>query len=170
MLLALGLAALTFGLSGYIYHQTGTLEMSELGGLAKKLRFIGVAFVMAAMAGCGLPGFLNFVGEVSVFIGAWQVPALRIVTVLAVFQHANLRTPRWLGWFVQRPESHRIHHARGVHARNYADLPLWDWVFGTLDNPRDMPRSPAQGFYDGASARLLDMLLFRDVSRPRARR
>jgi NADH-quinone oxidoreductase subunit M len=51
------LAALTFGLSGYIYNQTGTLEMSELGGLAKKLRFIGVAFVMAAMAGCGLPGF-----------------------------------------------------------------------------------------------------------------
>src|SRR4029077_8992308 len=79
------LAALTFGLSGYIYNQTGTLEMSELGGLAKKLRFIGVAFVMAAMAGCGLPGFLNFVGEVTVFFGAWQVPALRVVTVLAVW-------------------------------------------------------------------------------------
>ena len=79
------LAALTFGLSGYIYNQTGTLEMSELGGLAKKLRFIGVAFVMAAMAGCGLPGFLNFVGEVSVFFGAWQVPALRVVTVFAVW-------------------------------------------------------------------------------------
>jgi len=79
------LAALTFGLSGYIYHQTGTLEMSELGGLAKKLRFIGVAFVMAAMAGCGLPGFLNFVGEFTVFFGAWQVPALRVVTVLAVW-------------------------------------------------------------------------------------
>ena len=37
------------------------------------------------MAGCGLPGFLNFVGEVSVFFGAWQVPALRTVTVLAVW-------------------------------------------------------------------------------------
>ena len=40
---------------------------------------------MAAMAGCGLPGFLNFVGEVSVFFGAWQEPALRVVTVLAVW-------------------------------------------------------------------------------------
>jgi len=79
------LAALTFGLSGYIYHQTGTLEMSELGGLAKKLRFVGAAFVMAAMAGCGLPGFLNFVGEVSVFFGAWSQPTLRIVTVFAVW-------------------------------------------------------------------------------------
>src|SRR5712671_6959041 len=75
------LAALTFGLSGYIYNQTGTLEMSELGGLAKKRRFIGVAFVMAAMAGCGLPGFLNFVGEVTVFFGAWAQPNLRAVTV-----------------------------------------------------------------------------------------
>src|SRR5207249_3554909 len=79
------LAALTFGLSGYIYNQTGTLEMRELGGLAKKLRFIGVALTMAALAGCGLPGFLNFVGEVTVFFGAWQVPALRVVTVLAVW-------------------------------------------------------------------------------------
>src|SRR4030095_12319719 len=77
------LAALTFGLSGYIYNQTGTLEMNELGGVAKKLRFIGVAFVMAAMAGCGLPGFLNFWGEVSVFFGAWQVPTLRVVKLMA---------------------------------------------------------------------------------------
>src|SRR5688572_8806712 len=79
------LAALTFGLSGYIYNQTGTLEMSELGGLARKLRFVGVALTMAALAGCGLPGFLNFVGEVTVFFGAWQVPALRGVTILAVW-------------------------------------------------------------------------------------
>ena len=79
------LAALTFGLTGYLYHQTGTLELSELGGLAKKLRFISAALTMAALAGCGLPGFLNFVGEVTVFFGAWQVPALRVVTVLAVW-------------------------------------------------------------------------------------
>jgi NADH-quinone oxidoreductase subunit M len=79
------LAALTFGLSGYIYEQTGTLEMPELGGLARKLRFIGVALTMAALAGCGLPGFANFVGEVTVFFGAWSQPSLRIVTALAVW-------------------------------------------------------------------------------------
>src|SRR6185503_15868488 len=79
------LAALTFGLSGYIYRQTGTLQMSELGGLARKLRFIGVALTMAALAGCGLPGFANFVGEVPVFFGAWAQPSLRWVTALAVW-------------------------------------------------------------------------------------
>jgi NADH-quinone oxidoreductase subunit M len=77
------LAALTFGLSGYIYDQTGTLEMNELAGLAKKLRFIGVALTMAALAGCGLPGFLNFVGEVTVFFGSWKV--FPLVTIFAVW-------------------------------------------------------------------------------------
>ena len=79
------LAALTFALSGYVYQKTGTLQISELGGLCRPLRFIGVTLLMAAMAGCGLPGFANFVGEVSVFFGAWQVPSLRVITVLAVW-------------------------------------------------------------------------------------
>jgi NADH-quinone oxidoreductase subunit M len=79
------LAALTFGLSGYLYNKAGTLEMGELGGLCRKLPFIGTALLMAAMAGCGLPGFANFVGEATVFFGAWSQPALRVVTVLAVW-------------------------------------------------------------------------------------
>jgi NADH-quinone oxidoreductase subunit M len=77
------LAALTFALSGYIYQQTGTLQMSELGGLCRKLPFIGTALLMAALAGCGLPGFANFVGEVTVFFGAWK--AFPFVTVCALW-------------------------------------------------------------------------------------
>ncbi|HWC59332.1 MAG TPA: NADH-quinone oxidoreductase subunit M, partial [Verrucomicrobiae bacterium] len=77
------LAALTFALSGYVYQQTGTLEINELGGLLRKLPFIGTALIMAAFAGCGLPGFANFAGEATVLFGAWSVPALRTVTVLA---------------------------------------------------------------------------------------
>jgi len=77
------LAALTFALSGYIYQQTGTLEMSRLGGLCRQLPFIGTALLMAALAGCGLPGFANFVGEVTVFFGAWTV--FPLVTALAVW-------------------------------------------------------------------------------------
>src|ERR1041385_6373247 len=77
------LAALTFGLSGYIYQQTVTLEIKELGGLLRKLPFIGTSLIMAAFAGCGLPGFANFTGEVTGLFGAWSVPALKLVTVLA---------------------------------------------------------------------------------------
>ncbi|HTR41744.1 MAG TPA: NADH-quinone oxidoreductase subunit M [Pseudomonadales bacterium] len=77
------LAALTFGLSGYIYQKAGTLEMTELGGLCRPLHFIGTALLMAMLAGCGLPGFANFVGEVTVFFGSWKV--FPTVTVLAVW-------------------------------------------------------------------------------------
>jgi sterol desaturase/sphingolipid hydroxylase (fatty acid hydroxylase superfamily) len=87
-------------------------------------------------------------------------------SLLSTFQHANLRTPRWLGYFVQRPESHSLHHARGVHQKNYADLPIFDLLFGTFANP---PGFAAEaGFYDGASARVGDLLLLRDVTRPRS--
>jgi NADH-quinone oxidoreductase subunit M len=75
------LAALTFGLSGHLYQQTRTLDLGELGGLAKRLPFLGTALVMAMLAGCGLPGFANFVGEALVFFGTWK--AYPIVTGLA---------------------------------------------------------------------------------------
>jgi sterol desaturase/sphingolipid hydroxylase (fatty acid hydroxylase superfamily) len=81
----------------------------------------------------------------------------------AMFQHANMRTPRWLGYVIQRPESHSVHHK--AHRRNYSDLPLWDIVFGTFANPAEMERSA--GFYKGASNRVLEMLVGRDVSEPR---
>ena len=87
---------------------------------------------------------------------------LLAVTALNIFGHANVRTPRWLGYLVQRPESHSRHHERGVHAGNYADLPLFDMLFGTFVNP---PRfAKAAGFYHGASARITDRLRFRDIS------
>jgi sterol desaturase/sphingolipid hydroxylase (fatty acid hydroxylase superfamily) len=91
---------------------------------------------------------------------------LLTVTFLAAFQHANVRTPRWLGVFVQRPEMHTVHHARGIHHYNYADLPLFDMLFGTWRNPQGYEH--ATGFWHGASARVADMLLLRDVSRPAA--
>ena len=91
---------------------------------------------------------------------------LLITTFLSVFQHANIRTPRWLGYIVQRPESHSRHHARDLHAGNYGDLPVFDMLFGTFHNPPDF--SAEAGFYPGASARIVDMLLFRDVSKPRS--
>ena len=38
-------------------------------------------------------------------------------TFLGMFQHANIKTPHWLGYLVQRPESHSAHHERAcMHA------------------------------------------------------
>ncbi|MHA7634631.1 sterol desaturase family protein [Corallococcus sp. M7] len=79
------------------------------------------------------------------------------------FYHTNIRTPRWVGWFFQRPEMHRIHHEYGKHKNNYGDLPIWDMVFGTYENPATW--DAACGFDDAKEQRLGDMLAFRDVHR-----
>lgn len=66
------LAALSFALSGWLHGQTGSLEMSRMGGLLKQMPFVGMVMVIAMMAGCGLPGFGNFVGEMMVLFGGWK--------------------------------------------------------------------------------------------------
>ena len=81
---------------------------------------------------------------------------------MAMFQHANVRTPKWLGYIIQRPESHTIHHGRGLHRYNYADLPIFDLLFGTFRNPETYDMET--GFYNGASGRVGDMLLFKNVA------
>ncbi|HET6149235.1 MAG TPA: sterol desaturase family protein [Polyangia bacterium] len=84
--------------------------------------------------------------------------------LIAVFEHANVRTPRWLGFIVQRPEAHAIHHQRGVHGFNYGGLALWDAVFGTYRNPRTWDGQA--GFWDGASRQLWALLVGTDVTHP----
>jgi sterol desaturase/sphingolipid hydroxylase (fatty acid hydroxylase superfamily) len=79
-----------------------------------------------------------------------------------LFQHWNVHTPQWLGYFIQRPESHCVHHRQSVHAWNYADLPLWDLFFGTFRNPRKF--NGECGFEGAAERRLGAMLAWRDVN------
>jgi NADH-quinone oxidoreductase subunit M len=73
------LAALEFALSGYIYRRAGTLEMSMLGGTFRQMPFIGAALIAALMAGCGVPGFANFAGEITVLFGVWSVMPWHVV-------------------------------------------------------------------------------------------
>ena len=109
----------------------------------------------------------TFVGSLALVLGfGISAEAAIVVNLLAtfygLFQHVNVRTPQWLGYLVQRPESHSHHHQRGVHARNYSDLPLWDLLFGTFYNPKDF--APEVGFYDGASRKVGPMLIGRKIA------
>lgn len=106
---------------------------------------------------------------VTILIGATAEAAMIAgfaMFVMAVFQHLNIKTPAWIGYLVQRPESHSVHHGRGVHAYNYGNLALWDLVFGTFRNPREY--TAEAGFWDGASAKVGAMLIGRDVGAPTA--
>ncbi len=88
--------------------------------------------------------------------------ALLLATLLAMFTHTNVRTPRWMGYFIQRPEMHSWHHARGVHRQNYSELPVFDLLFGTFRNPRDF--AVETGFHEGGSSRVIEMMLGCDVA------
>ncbi len=113
------------------------------------------------MAGFTLLGSLSL--SLIVGLSAQAVTVFLFVTMfLGIFQHTSIKTPRWLGYFIQRPESHTIHHGKGLHKYNYSDLPVFDIVFGTFRNPAGYEMDT--GFYDGASARIIDMLLCRDIS------
>ena len=81
---------------------------------------------------------------------------------MTLFTHWNVRTPKWVGYFMQRPEEHILHHQRDVHAGNYSDWPFWDKVFGTYRQPVDGPvriSFDRAGFIDQ-----LKMLAFVDVN------
>ncbi len=113
------------------------------------------------MAGFTLVGSLSLVLLVGLTPQATTL-FLFAAMFMGLFQHTNVRTPHWLGYIVQRPESHTIHHGKGLHRYNYADLPIMDIIFGTFRNPKAYEMET--GFYNGASARIADMLMFRDVS------
>ena len=82
------------------------------------------------------------------------------------FYHTNIRTPRGVGYFFQRPEMHRIHHEYGQHKNNYGDIVWWDMLFGTYENPPEFRSSC--GFDDSKEQELGAMLRFKDVHKETA--
>ena len=101
-----------------------------------------------------LPGAMAMGGLLGITETAAVATGL-ILLCIGLFAHTNIKTPRWLGYIIARPENHMLHHARGVHQSNYADLPIIDMIFGTVVPPN----SPScSGFWDGASRKVLTML------------
>ncbi len=87
----LSIAAL-FAIAGRLRPLSPTLSFDTLGGLGKKLPFLGAAFGMAAFASIGLPGFANFASEMMVFFGAYKPSAtpdiaghFRLATIFALW-------------------------------------------------------------------------------------
>jgi sterol desaturase/sphingolipid hydroxylase (fatty acid hydroxylase superfamily) len=77
------------------------------------------------------------------------------------FYHSNIRTPRWIRYVIQTPELHSVHHQLDVHQYNFADLPLWDRLFGTYQDADVF--APLCGFPGEAERKLGQMLIFKDV-------
>ncbi len=76
------------------------------------------------------------------------------------FYHSNLRTPQWIGYFLQRPEHHSIHHQLDVHEFNYGDITWWDRLFGTFRDTHAF--APECGFPQQHEVNLGRMIAFHD--------
>ena len=121
------LAALAFGLSGHLYLQHGSLDMTRMGGLLRKMPLAGTALLMAMMAGCGLPGFANFAGEITIFFAAWSA-GFQIITVIAAWSALVIG-----GLYMLRAIRNILHGSQGEDWDNASDAkPLVATAFGLL--------------------------------------
>jgi sterol desaturase/sphingolipid hydroxylase (fatty acid hydroxylase superfamily) len=167
---AIGLLVYEFGV--YVWHRSMHasdwlwLRFHQMHHSAERLDTFG-AFWFSPLDMIGWTALFSICLTLVVGLAPEATTLVMLATTfLSTFQHSNVRTPRWLGYVIQRPESHSRHHERSVHAGNYSDLPLFDILFRTFHNPREF--AAEAGFADGASSRLTDLLLARDVSGARA--
>ncbi|WP_220473412.1 sterol desaturase family protein [Flagellimonas lutimaris] len=149
----------------YAMHKNDTLWkiFHQMHHSAERMDSYGAFYFSPMdMIGFSLLGSLCLV-VVAGFTAQAATLFILITTFLAIFQHANISTPTWIGYIVQRPEAHTVHHAKGIHAYNYSDISLFDIIFGTFNNPKRYEHET--GFYNGASKRVWDMLTFKDINK-----
>ncbi|HMA28444.1 MAG TPA: proton-conducting transporter membrane subunit, partial [Thermoanaerobaculia bacterium] len=119
--------ALLFHAAGAVIHATGTREIDALGGLFRRMRFTGAAFLLGAAAISGLPPLNGFVSEWLISLASFRAltgpsggvemlgaasaaPALALIGALAIACFVKAFSAVFLGT------------ARGPHAtRDVAD-------------------------------------------------
>ncbi len=73
MMIAHGLSSgALFFAAGFIYDRIHSYNMKDLGGLARYLPNFAIAFMIAGLAGIGLPGLAGFVAEFLVLLGTFK--------------------------------------------------------------------------------------------------
>jgi len=83
------MTALLFSSAGYIYDRTHTKMIPDLGGLCRVMPVASGYFILAALAGMGVPGLANFWAEVAVFIASLRVyPVLGAMAIAALVVNA----------------------------------------------------------------------------------
>jgi len=63
--------AALFLIVGSIEQRTATRDLREMSGLEKRMPVLYVLFLIATLAGLGMPGMNSFVGEFSIMLGAF---------------------------------------------------------------------------------------------------
>ena len=79
------MTALFFSAVGHVYDRTHTKLIPELGGMAKVMPRASFFFILAALAGIGVPCLASFWAELLVFINGFKVyPFLGVFAVMGL--------------------------------------------------------------------------------------
>lgn len=79
------MTALFFAVVGMVYDRAHTREIPELGGFARVMPWVAVAFIIGGLVSMGMPGFSGFVAEFPIFMGLWKYqPWIAIVAAISI--------------------------------------------------------------------------------------
>jgi NADH-quinone oxidoreductase subunit M len=109
------MTALFFAVVGMVYDQAHTREIPKLGGFARVMPMVAVAFIIGGLVSMGMPGFSGFIAEFPIFMGLWRYqPWIAIVAVISIVITASYII-RIIGrvFFGQLPEEF-VGHVRDV--------------------------------------------------------
>ncbi len=119
-----------FAMAGWVYDQTHTRDIPSLGGLGQKMPFIMGAFIVGLMASVGLPGTVNFIGELMILSGSWeQYPVQVVIAVIGITITLAYLLRMFIGLFLGDM------HPKWAHAGDaqWIDrVPLLIMIFGSL--------------------------------------
>ena len=65
------MTALFFGCVGMVYDRAHTRDIPSLGGFAKVMPWVAIAFIVGGLTSMGMPGLSGFVAEFPIFAGMW---------------------------------------------------------------------------------------------------
>lgn len=120
-----------FAIVGMLYERYHTREISQLGGLARRLPWLSFFMLVFTMSSIGLPGLNGFPGEFMILLGMFQRGfaettgvwrwSLQLVAVLSV---SGVVLGAWyMLWLVQRVFFGALREpAHGEHAAEVPDL------------------------------------------------
>jgi NADH-quinone oxidoreductase subunit M len=119
-----------FAMAGFVYDQTHTRDIPSLGGLGRKMPFIMGAFVVALMASVGLPGTVNFIGELMILAGSWErYPVQTVIAVVGIAITLAYLMRMFMGLFLGEMDPKWAH----VRDAKWSDrLPLLIMIVGSL--------------------------------------
>jgi NADH-quinone oxidoreductase subunit M len=120
-----------FALVGMLYERYHTREISQYGGLAKRLPWLAFFMLVFTFSSIGLPGMNGFAGEFMILLGMFQMAwgqdaaaeglrQYRIISVLAV---SGVVLGAWyMLWMVQRVFFGPLREPQNSHGTEVRDL------------------------------------------------